>query len=190
MTKKNTINSEKFDELVVAHRRNLHQYAEVGFDLPKTREYITQNLSRIGYEPKTIGNGSIIATIRGDKDEYILLRADMDALPIPEETNLPFKCINGCMHACGHDMHTAMLLTAAEVLQNTSHKKGIIFLFQAAEENLQGANNVIESGALDAYKISFAIAVHVLVGLDYAPGKLVIPHMALSHPERAFLILN
>ena len=115
-----------YDDIAITHRRELHRRAETGFNLSETIKYITDVLMRFGYLPRIIGKSSIIAVKRGECDEFILLRADMDALPIAEKTNLPFKSINGCMHACGHDMHAAMLLTAAETLANVKTKKGII----------------------------------------------------------------
>ena len=102
---------------VIEHRRALHSCAEVGFKLPKTRKYIHDSMKKAGYQTHTIGRGSIIAAKTGRKNAYILLRADMDALSIRERTALPFACQSGNMHACGHDMHTAMLLLAAKILR-------------------------------------------------------------------------
>ncbi len=166
-----------FDKIAVEHRRRLHERAEVGFALSQTTKYITENLANAGYITKLIGKGSILATEVGEHEEYVLLRADMDALPMMEETNLPFSSNNGRMHACGHDMHAAMLLSAAEALAYNKARKrhGVILLFQAAEESLQGASDVLESGELDKYNIIFAVTVHVLLGLPYNAGTLVLP---------------
>ena len=180
--KKITENDNQYDSIVMSHRRHLHNIPEIGFDLPQTTKYILDTLSRMGYAPKIIGNGSIITSITGATDEFILLRADMDALPMQEETNLPFKSINGCMHACGHDMHISMLLTAAEVIRSIPRNKGVVFLFQAAEEILKGANDAIESKELEDYNICCAITVHVLPGLDFLPGTLVIPPSGFVAP--------
>ena len=166
----------EFDQRAIMHREMLHQNAEVGFNLTKTSGYIVSKLKNAGYTPVVIGKGSIFARTSGSFEKYILLRADMDALPISEETNLPFKSNNGCMHACGHDMHAAMLLTAAErISEQSNNENGVIFLFQAAEESLKGARDVIDSGMLDKYNVCYAITVHVVLGLKYKPGTLLLP---------------
>ena len=170
-----------YDDISVKHRRELHKRAEVGFELKETVKYISDTLRQAGYTPKIIGKSSIIAVKKGKCDEYILLRADMDALPIREETNLPFKSINGCMHACGHDMHAAMLLTAAEALASFQTKKGIIFLFQAAEETLEGAREILQT-ELSNYNIVYCLTVHVLVGLPFKTGTLIIPPSGVVAP--------
>ena len=173
-----------YDKKAIEHRRNLHIIPEIGFDLYKTREYILNVLRNSGYDPCIVGHGSIIAVNNETSDEYVLLRADMDALPIKEETNLQYKSTNGCMHACGHDMHTAMLLTAAEniAIKPQNKKRGIIFLFQAAEETLQGANDVLNSGVLEEYNITAAITIHVLLGLNFNAGTIIIPPDGIIAP--------
>ena len=102
------------DELI-RHRRHIHQNAETGFDTPKTKKYITKCLEKMGYAPKECGRAGIRAEV-GNGNKTILLRADTDALPIKEETSLPYAASQN-MHACGHDMHTAMLLGAAKILK-------------------------------------------------------------------------
>ena len=171
-----------YDDIAITHRRELHRRAETGFNLSETSKYITDTLTHSGYLPRIIGKSSIIAVKESECDEYVLLRADMDALPIREETNLPFKSINGCMHACGHDMHAAMLLTAAEALSKAKTKKGIIFLFQAAEETLEGANKVIKSGKLYKYNIVNCLTVHVILGLPFKVGTLILPPSGVVAP--------
>ena len=92
---------------IVSHRRRFHQNPELGLHLPKTSAYICEQLEKMGYQPQRIGDSSILAAV-GNGDKTFLLRADMDALPIHEETGLPFSsCVEGCMHACGHDCHAA-----------------------------------------------------------------------------------
>jgi hippurate hydrolase len=95
---------------LVQHRRYLHEHAETEFDLPVTVEYVWGQLKGMGYEPRTIGHSGVTVTVGGkNPGKTFLLRADMDALPIQEQTDLPFTSQTGAMHACGHDMHTAML---------------------------------------------------------------------------------
>ena len=101
---------------IIADRRWLHEHPEIGFDLPQTTAYVAERLREIGLEPEEIVPGGLVATI-GDPSagRCFMLRADMDALPIKEETGLPFASPTDYMHACGHDTHTAMLLGAAQL---------------------------------------------------------------------------
>ena len=101
---------------IIANRRYLHQCPELSFDLPKTTAYVMEQLRAYGYEPRKIGKAGVTCTA-GSGGKTILLRGDMDALPMAEETGLPFASTNGCMHACGHDFHTTALLAAAKVLK-------------------------------------------------------------------------
>ena len=104
---------------MIRWRRDLHRIPELTLELPKTVAYLKRELESMGITYNTLVNGNaIVAVISGEKGKgkTIGLRADMDALPIPEETNLDFAAKNGCMHACGHDAHTAMALGAAELL--------------------------------------------------------------------------
>lgn len=167
---------------VVDHRRELHSCAETGFNLPRTRDYLCRCLSESGYKPEIIGQGSVIAVKRGDIDKYILLRADMDALTMREQSGLTFASTNGNMHACGHDMHSAMLLSTAEQLSRQSTRCGIIFLFQAAEETLCGARDVIQTGLLSNYDILSAISIHVLTGIEIPIGTVIIPQGGVVAP--------
>ena len=93
---------------MTAHRRYLHQHAEVGNDLPMTTKYVTEQLRSMGLEPEEICPGGIMALVRGKKPgKTYLLRADMDALPMGEDNDLPFKSQTCNAHTCGHDLHTA-----------------------------------------------------------------------------------
>lgn len=136
---------------IVSHRRRFHQNPELGLHLPKTSAYICEQLEKMGYQPQRIGDSSILAAV-GNGDKTFLLRADMDALPIHEETGLPFSsCVEGCMHACGHDCHAAMLLGAAKLLkEQESCLQGKVWLFfQAGEEILDGAKEALDDGLLE-----------------------------------------
>ena len=98
-------------EELVAIRRELHRNVEVGTKLPNTKALVRRKLTEYGYAPEDIAESSVTAAISGDlPGRTLLLRADMDGLAIREETSLPFQSVNGAMHACGHDMHTTMLL--------------------------------------------------------------------------------
>lgn len=146
-------------------RHYLHQHAEVGHNLPKTRDYVMSRLKSMGYEPKEICPCGIVATV-GQAGPTILLRADMDALPLQEDTGLPFACPSGNAHACGHDMHATALLAAAQILKNhESELNGTVkLMFQPAEEDFSGARPMIEAGILESPKVDAAMALHITSG--------------------------
>ena len=136
-------------------RRNLHQEPEIGLDLPKTQAKIVAALDGLGLEVTTgKGLSSVTAVLRGSKSEKtVLLRADMDALPVTELADLPYKSqIDGARHACGHDLHVAMLIGAAKLLvKNKSQLNGdVVFMFQPGEEGFDGAGHMIKEGVLTA----------------------------------------
>ena len=139
--------AQELNEETIANRRYFHTNAEVGLDMPKAKVYVMKKLTEYGLEPKECGYG-VTATL-GHGGKCIMLRADMDALPMPEESGEPFACPTGKeAHACGHDFHAAMLLTAAKMLkENESELEGTVkFMFQPAEENFLGSKNMIENG--------------------------------------------
>ena len=148
----------------IAHRRYFHTNAEVGLDLPKTKAYVMEKLREYGLEPRDCGYG-VTATL-GKGGKVILLRADMDALPLPEESGEPFACPSGAAHACGHDFHAAMLLTAAKMLkENEAELEGTVkFMFQPAEETFEGGKDMIEHGILEDPPVDAALAYHVTTG--------------------------
>ena len=159
---------------LIKYRRTIHSNPEVGQELPKTKAYVIDRLKEMGYEPEEICESGIVATISGNKEgKVFLLRADMDALPMQEATECNFKSNNGCMHSCGHDMHTAMLLGAAKLLkQNQDKIEGTIKLvFQPDEEGFTGAKKMIEAGVLENPKVDAAMAMHVNSG---TPSNLVL----------------
>lgn len=151
----------------VANRRYFHQNAEVGLNMPKAQAYVMDKLREYGLEPKTCGHG-VTASV-GSGGKVLLLRADMDALPMPELSGEPFACPTGEQaHACGHDFHAAMLLTAARMLKECeSELHGTVkFMFQPAEETFEGSQNMIENGILENPRVDAALAFHV------APGQM------------------
>jgi amidohydrolase len=150
---------------IIRDRRYFHTNAEVGLELPKAVEYVTEKLVSYGIEPAPCGHG-VTATI-GNSGKCILLRADMDALPMPEESGEPFFCPTGKeAHACGHDFHAAMLLAAAKMLkENEADLKGTVkLMFQPAEETFQGSKDMIAAGILENPKVDAALAYHVSPG--------------------------
>ena len=153
----------------IANRRHIHKNAETGLDLPKTKVYVMEKLTEYGLEPKDCGYG-VTATL-GKGGKVLLLRADMDALPMPEESGEEFACPTGKeAHTCGHDFHAAMLLTAAKMLKEKEDTlEGTIkFMFQPAEETFEGSKNMIENGILENPPVDAALAYHV------TPGKMPI----------------
>lgn len=148
---------------LTAWRRRLHQNPELGLDLPRTSSFVQEKLAGFGVPFETKAGGSCVVGHLGQGDRCLLLRADMDGLPLREETGLPFASQNGCMHACGHDMHTAALLGAAKILKaREGQLKGRIkLLFQPGEETFEGAQAVLKEGILDEPRVDSAFAVHV-----------------------------
>lgn len=160
---------------VVSWRRHLHQNPELSFNLPKTTAFVMQKLREFGYEPQIIGKSGVTCTV-GNGGKTMMLRGDMDALPMREETDLPFASENGCMHACGHDFHTSALLCAAKVLKEREDElEGTVkFLFQPAEETMDGAWDVYRAGIMEHPHVDAALALHVvhapLGTAGYTPG--------------------
>lgn len=172
--------AELIKDDILSYRRTIHNNPEVGDKLPKTKGYVMDKLRELGYEPTEICESGIVATIEGNKPgKVFLLRADMDALPMEEFTECDFKSTNGCMHSCGHDMHTAMLLGAAKLLkQNQDQIEGTVKLvFQPDEEGFTGAKKMIKSGVLKNPKVDAAMAMHVHSG---TPSNVVLYGLGTS----------
>ena len=151
----------------IENRRWFHQNAETGVHMPRAAAYVKEKLTEYGLTPRACGEG-VTATL-GAGAPVLLLRADMDALPMPEESGLPFACPTGrSNHACGHDCHAAMLLTAAKLLKEAeSSLPGTVkFMFQPGEETFEGSKNMIENGILADPVPEAALAFHT------GPGKL------------------
>lgn len=157
--------SLKNTQNIIHWRRELHKIPELGLELPKTVAFVTGELGRMGIPYHTLVNGSaIVALITGTGEgSTIALRADMDALAIEEETGLEFASNSGCMHACGHDGHTAILLGVAKILsENTDCFKGQVkLLFQPGEELPGGAKPMIDEGALKDPDVDRIIGLHI-----------------------------
>lgn len=171
-------------DTLVQHRRYIHENAEQHLDLPKTAAYVQAQLTEMGYETQRLGSSGLVAMAGGKKPgKVFLLRGDMDALPILEESYLSFKCPTGSMHACGHDFHTAMLLGAAKLLKAHENEIDgqIKLMFQPAEETLRGCQMMIDGGVLTAPAVDAAMMIHVAAGLPAPAGTVII-----ADPKRAF----
>ncbi|MBQ7445131.1 MAG: amidohydrolase [Clostridia bacterium] len=145
----------ELNDYAIGIRRELHAHPELSFDLPFTEGVVVRELEAMGFTNirRGIGGGhGVTVDLVGAKPgKTLALRADMDALPIREETGLPFASDNGCMHACGHDAHTAMLLATAKLLSGAQGELAgtVRFLFQPSEEPANGAAVMVKDGALD-----------------------------------------
>ncbi len=148
---------------LVGFRRTLHAMPEVGKDLPETAAFLERKLAEMGYAPKRLTPCGIVA--EAGRGPVFLLRADMDALPVKEESGLPFASENGCAHVCGHDLHMAMLLGAAKLLKEKEETlTGTVrFMFQPDEEGMSGALDMIAAGVLE--QAEGALALHVMPNL-------------------------
>lgn len=145
--------AEKLRPELVALRRAIHHDPEVGLDLPRTQARVLAALGDLDLELHTgEGLSSVVAVLRGgNPGPTVLLRGDMDALPITEETGLPYASTNGAMHACGHDLHTAGLVGAAQLLHEVRAeiRGSVVFMFQPGEEGYAGARLMLEEGLLE-----------------------------------------
>ena len=157
--------NELYEE-TVENRRYLHQNPEIGMDLPKTSAFIMDKLKEMGYAPVSCGGDGIVATVGIGGGKTILLRSDMDALPMREESGLPFASACDAAHTCGHDCNAAQLLTAARLLkENEENLKGMVkLMFQPGEEIFMGAKAMIADGVLENPKPDVALSCHVSSG--------------------------
>jgi hippurate hydrolase len=172
-------------EKLVKDRRFLHEHPGCGFEIEETLEYVKSELEAMGYTPVKCGRAGLVATVGGKKPgKCFMLRADMDGLPIKEESGVTFASENGRMHACGHDMHTAMLLGAARLLKDMEDEIcGIVkLMFQPAEEIFEGSKDMIESGLLDTPKVDAALMIHVMAGLPIPAGTVIVSSPGVSAP--------
>ncbi|WP_170561302.1 amidohydrolase [Ruegeria atlantica] len=155
---------------LVAFRHDLHAHPETGFDLGRTSELIAAELERAGLEvTRGVGRTGIVATLRRGPDETAIgFRADMDALPIHETTNLPYRSqTEGKFHGCGHDGHSAMLLGAAlELAADPSLNRTIHFIFQPDEENGNGAAAMIADGLFERFPMAAIFGLHNMPGME------------------------
>ena len=177
----------KIKDELIEHRRWLHAHAETGFDLHQTADYVCRQLEDMGYLPRRIGRCGIVVDHNRSEGPTILLRADMDALPIREETNLDYKSHTGNMHACGHDLHTTMLLGAAKLLVNEDLPGNVRFLFQPAEELLEGAKDMIDAGVLEG--VDAAMMIHAALA-PLPTGMAIISSPGVSAPAADYFTIR
>ena len=173
------------------NRRWLHTHPRVAFDIAETVEYVKQELENLGLSPVPCGRAGLTATI-GQGEPCFLLRADMDALPIPEESGEEFSSTNGAMHACGHDLHTAMLLGAARLLKtHESELKGTVkLMFQPAEEIFEGARDMLANGVLEDPRPGGAVMLHVTAGAPMPAGMVITMAPGVSAPAADYFTIH
>lgn len=177
--------AESFRDKIIADRRFLHEHPETGFDLTETVAYVKKELTAMGYTPMTCGKSGLTVLAGGKKSgKVFLIRGDMDALPIREEADVPFASQNGNMHACGHDMHTAMLLGAARLLKaHEAEITGTVKLdFQPAEEIFEGSSDMIKNGLLEQPTVDAALMIHVMANMPLPVGTAIVCDGGVSAP--------
>lgn len=183
---------DKYLDEVISIRRYLHQNPELSLKEFKTSEFVAKELNKLGLPvQRGIKNNGVVSNLNiGKGEKTLMLRADMDALPIQEETNFEFKSNNpGVMHACGHDVHTAILLGVIKILNEIKDEinGNVKFVFQPAEENnpTGGAPLMIKEGVLENPHVDNAVAIHVW---DYPIGKIALkPNAMMSESNRIFI---
>ena len=177
---------------IKAHRLWLHTHAETGFDLTETKPYVKSALTEMGYTVQECGKAGLVTTVGKPSGKVLLLRADMDALPIAEEADVDFACKNGRMHACGHDMHTAMLLGAAKILKaHELELSGMVkLMFQPAEEIFEGSKDMIASGVLENPRPDAALMIHVAAGMPLPAGTVVVSAPGVSAPAADYFTIR
>ena len=175
--------AKKLKKELVDWRRKLHQIPETGFGLKQTTALVRRTLVSQGYTVRSCGNSGLVATI-GKGEPRLLLRADMDGLPIQEQTGLGYASKNGNMHACGHDFHTAMLLGAAKLLKERESEltSQVTLAFQPAEELLEGAKSMLSAGLLRE-RHEAALMLHITTGVDLPTGSVVISNAKQLAPS-------
>lgn len=169
--------AELLQSELIKYRSFLHSNPELDLNLEKTSNYVRDALKSMGIDAEVVGESGLTALIGNGNGPTVLLRADMDALPILEEADIECKSINGSMHACGHDIHTTMLLGAAKLLkEKESEINGYVkLMFQPGEETLNGAKDMINNGILENPKVDAAMMIHVITGMPITTGSVLIP---------------
>jgi amidohydrolase len=188
---------------IARFRHELHQEPEIGLDLPRTQEKVLKALDGLPYEI-TLGESttSVTAVLRGGapgalaakpaRKPAVLLRADMDGLPVQERTGVEFSSkIDGAMHACGHDLHTSMLAGAATLLAERRHQLAgdVVLMFQPGEEGFDGAGHMIREGILDAAgrRVDAAYGMHVFSSLEPYGQFCTKPGVMMSASDGLFV---
>lgn len=184
--------AENMNTKLVEIRHHLHKHPETGFDLKETTAFVKKELIAMGYEPQECGKSGLTVLAGKKEGKVFLIRGDMDALPIKEEADVEFKATNGKMHACGHDMHTTMMLGAAKLLKNHEQEiEGTVkLMFQPAEEIFEGSNDMIHAGILENPKVDAALMIHVMAGMPFADGTAIVCDGGVSAPAADYFTIQ
>nr|WP_300001700.1 M20 family metallopeptidase [Tissierella sp.] len=181
---------DKYEDETIDLRRKIHENPELSNEEYETSQMVENYLLDLGIEVQRLGETGIVGTIHGKaKGKVLLLRADMDALPIQEKTDLSFKSKkNGIMHACGHDVHTSNLLIVSKILNELKDNwiGTVKVLFQPAEEKGGGGRDMIELGVLENPKVDMAMALHVT---PVKSGEIVVERGNITAFSDAFDII-
>jgi amidohydrolase len=183
--------AEQMKDEIVAWRRQIHAHPEIGWDVHETGRLAAAELAGLGLEVTRVAKTGVLGVLRGGKPgRTVALRADMDALPITEAADVPYKSQNpGAMHACGHDGHTAMLLGAAKILSRLRDEicGTVKFIFQPAEEIGGGALGFIEAGAIEG--VDGILALHLWP--DLPSGKVsLVPGPRMASADKVFVTVK
>jgi hippurate hydrolase len=194
-----TADAKELQGEIARFRHELHREPEIGLDLPRTQEKVLQELEGLPYEI-TLGESttSITAVLRGGaahasaEKPAVLLRADMDGLPVQERTGVDFTSrVDGAMHACGHDLHTSMLAGAARLLADRRDQLAgdVVLMFQPGEEGFDGASHMIREGVLDAAgrRVDAAYGMHVFSALEPHAQFCTKPGVMLSASDGLYV---
>ena len=157
------------NKLLQKYREDLHQIPEIFFKEFKTKKYLKEALSEMGYNPMDILSTGLYVYIDNGNNSTVAFRSDIDALKVTEETGLPFKSTHeGYMHACGHDGHMSMLLGFAHYLKDKKDKlmKNVLLLFQPAEESIGGAKKIVETGIFKKLNVESIFGIHLFPDLE------------------------
>ena len=182
--------SNRYEEEIINNRRRIHENPELSFCEYETSKFVEEELKKLGLEVYSgIAETGVVGLLQGKSEgKVLLLRADMDALPLDEETDIEFKSKNkGVMHACGHDVHTVNLLGVAKImceLKNEFHGT-IKFVFQPAEEKGGGGREMVRLGVLQNPKVDAAIALHVM---PIEEGRILISDKNVSAYSDSFIL--
>lgn len=183
--------AQAMEQEIIGWRRYFHENPELGLELPKTAAKVQEELKKMGVRFRPCGQSGVLGYIGKEGGKSILLRGDMDALPLTEDTGLPYasQC-PGKMHACGHDTHAAMLLGAAKLLKaHEEELQGLVILmFQPGEETLSGARSMIEDGCLENPKPDHAVAIHI-AGEPYQTGQVKLSRGTIAASSDNYRIL-
>lgn len=192
----NLENNSEFLQELISWRHELHRYPELMYELPRTASFVANKLRQFGFDEviEGIAKSGVIGVLHGrtgpakSRQHRILLRSDMDALPIEERASLGYRSkFPGNMHACGHDGHMVMLLGAAKLLADGRDFEGsIVFCFQPAEEGGAGAQAMIDAGLLEKYPVQSAFGLHNWPGMPV--GSFGIAPRAMMAGADALLI--